>query len=183
MQPRSTQARVVRLNHTLRVALTDGRGVGVHGIQEELNRGGVAAQQLFGVVIWNYNSGVHRAAAECLAELIDGRVVADQFKTLTLAQCGHQLAALRRAAVIHRSQSDVGYGGAQSKSKQYQLQCWRKNQRESQPAVAPDLAEFFADQRAYPMIEDLRHSLFLKLHAAHCAPGDGVKDDTSYSDH
>src|SRR5258708_18932430 len=182
MQPRSTQAGVVRLNHALRVALAYGRGVRVHGIQKELNRGGVAAQQLFGVVIWNYNSGIHRAAADCVAELIDGRVVADQLKTLALAQCGHQFPALRRSAVIHGSQFDVGHGGDQSEAKQHQLQCGRKNERESQPAVAPDLAEFFADQRAHSMIEDLRHSLCLKLHAAHRAPSDGVKDYASYSD-
>src|SRR5208282_4731230 len=58
MQSSGSESGVVGLNHTFRVALADGCGVCVHGIQKELHRGGVAPLQVSVVVVRNDNSGI-----------------------------------------------------------------------------------------------------------------------------
>ena len=159
MQSRGPEAGVVGLYDALRVALADGCRVGVHGVQQELHGGCVASLQVSVVVVRNDNSGIDLAAADGVTKLVDRKVIADQPEALALAQRGDQFAALPRPAVIHGSELDVGHGGAQGKTQQQQLQRGRENQRERQAAVAPDLGELLADERAHPVIEDWSHGL------------------------
>jgi hypothetical protein len=77
MQSPGPETGVVGLNHTLRVTLADGCRVGVDGIQKELHGSCAAPLQVFVVVVWNDNSSIHLAAADCVAKLVDGNVIAD----------------------------------------------------------------------------------------------------------
>jgi len=78
----------------------------------------VAALQVPGVVVRNNNSRIHLPQADGVTQLVDGRVIADQSKSSALTQRGNQFAALRRSAVIHRSELYVGHIRAERETQQ-----------------------------------------------------------------
>ena len=123
--------------------------------------------QVARVVVGNHHAGIELVAAEGIADLVDREVVARRLEALALGQSGDQLAALRRPAVVHHAQADVRDGGAQSKAEQHQLQRGRKNQRDGQPAVAPNLAELLVHQRPDAVIENALEE-FLHGYAFSC---------------
>src|SRR5262245_6818607 len=154
MQACSLEPGVVGLEHSFRISLRDGRRVGVHRVQEKLHSGCAAPAQIPSVIIWNNHPGCNCTATEGIAQLVHGSVVANQPEALAFAQCGDQLPALRRSAVVNRSQLEIGYGGAQSESQQQQLESRGNNQRHGETTVAADLREFLPDQGADAMIEE-----------------------------
>ena len=128
-------------------------GIGVGGVQQELDGGGAFAGEIAGIVVGNDHAGVGAASADCVAELVDGGVVARRSKALALGQGGDQFAALGRAAVVDHGEANVGHRCAEREAEQRELQDRREDQRDLQPAVAPNLVELLLDQGAEAVVE------------------------------
>ena len=138
----------------MRVGAADGGGIGVGGVQQELDGGGALARQVARVVVGDDYAGIGVAAADRVAELVDGGVVAGKLKALALGQGGDQLAAFGRAAVVDHGEADIGDVGAEGKAEERELQDGRENERDLQAAVAADLVELLADEGAEAVVEE-----------------------------
>src|ERR1035441_3282839 len=122
------QAGVVALDDAEGVGAADGGGVGVGGVEEELDSGGALASEVAGVVVGDNDSGVGVATADGVTKLADGGVVAGKAKALALGEGGDEFAALGRAAVVDHGEANVGDGGAEREAEERELQDGRKDQ-------------------------------------------------------
>ncbi len=71
MNALARQTAIVSLQDALGVALRNGGGVGVHGVQKKLYGDGLPALEAAHVVVGDHDSGVELVAAEGVAQLID----------------------------------------------------------------------------------------------------------------
>ena len=133
--------------------MADLGGVGVGGVEEELDSGGLSAGKIAGVVVGDDYAGVGVTPADGVAKLVDGGVVAGQFEALAFGEGRDQLAALGRAAVIDHCETHVGHVGAEREAEQRELQDRWQDERNLKTAVAADLVELLADEGAEAMAE------------------------------
>ncbi len=162
------EAGVVGLDYALGVGAADGGGVGVGGVEQELDGGGPLAREVAGVVVGDDDSGVGVAAADGVAELVDGGIVAGEFEALAFGECGDEFAAFGRAAVVDDSEADIGDGGAEGESEEGELQDGREDERDLEPAVAADLVELLLDESAHAVAEEAAEKIGNSLHAFTC---------------
>ena len=148
MPPCRAKRAVVALNDAFGVALADGGGICVHGVEEELHGGLAAALEIARVVVRNHHAGVGVPRQMASAELVDGKIRIGEPEAFALGQGRDEFAALRRMAVVDDAQAEVGDRRAQSEAEEQQLQGRRKDQREGEAAIAADLIEFLFDQSA-----------------------------------
>ena len=80
------KVRVVGLDHAFRIALRDGRRVGVHRVEQKLHGDRTPALQISRVVVGDHHAGIEIAAADRVAQLVDGVVIAGQLEALALGQ-------------------------------------------------------------------------------------------------
>jgi len=59
MNTHTLQSCVVSLDDAFRIGLADGGSIRVRGVQQELDRGGMSAVQIAGIVVGNNDSGVY----------------------------------------------------------------------------------------------------------------------------
>ena len=179
MNPLPPQPAVVALDHALRIGLADRRGIGIHGVQQELKRGRALPRQIPRIVVRNHHSSVNARLADGIPKLVDGGVVARQAKALTLRHGRNQLTAFGRAAVIHHTKTNIGYRGTQRKPQEHELHDGREDQGDYHFAVMANLGELLLDQGAKAIIEQIfpkpRHRSGLNLHPSHAVPANSVE--------
>ena len=180
------QSRIESLNYAFCISAANRRGVCVGGVQQELNSRMAIPEQIPRVVVRNDHSSVGFALADCVSKLVDRGIIAREAETLALGERRDQLPALGRPAIIDDSETHVRYRRAQGKPHQSQLHDGQDGETEHEFAVMASLGEFFPDQCAHTIIEqivpELCHDLGLHLHPSHAEPCQAVEDASNQSD-
>ena len=136
---------------------------------------GRAALQVARKVVGDHHAGIDVAAADGVAELVDGEVVARQLEALALGQGrrstrGSPACGCRRRCRVGRCDTVALSAKPNSRS----CRIGRHDQRDRQPPVAADLVELLQHQGAQAVTEQALdetcvHGLCFHLHAGACS--------------
>ena len=102
-----------------RVGAADGGGVGVGGVEQELDGGGALAGEIARVVVGDDHAGVGVAAADGVAELVDRGVVAGELESSCFrsgSEMSSRLSGVRLSSTTARRTSETVALSAKPKS-------------------------------------------------------------------